>query len=332
MAGLALGGVFIFLAFHRVDFRQMGAAFHEARYVFLFPALALLMLSIVLRSLRWGQLLEPVRRVGRRQLFSALMIGYMGNSFLPAHLGELLRAYIIGRNEKIPAGAVFASIVVERIIDVFTLLLFMAFTLVVFPFPPEVRLSGYITFAFVVALFVLLVVMKRHRPRTLQVAERLLRFLPPGPAGKLLHLLHSFLDGIVPLKYRRRYAQSTALSLAIWLCYAASFQAGFYAFSFQARYRLPWSAALVLLVITTFSIIIPSSPGYVGTYHYLCQLSLGLFAIPKGPALSFAFVMHALNFFPFLVIGGVLLWRNKISLQAVRQGEQAGGWNASSVE
>ena len=62
-------------------------------------------------------------------------------------------------------------------------------------------------------------------------------------------------------------------------------------------------ASLILLVITTIAVVVPSSPGYVGTYHYLCQITLALFGIPAGPALSFAAVVHGVNFIPVLVAG-----------------------------
>ena len=110
----------------------------------------------------------------------------------------------------------------------------------------------------------------------------------------------------------------TMLSIAIWFCYGMAFQMGFYAFDFVRIYALPWMAALVLLVITTISVLVPSSPGYVGTYHYLCQLSLGLFAVPESPALTFAFVLHGINFLPILIVGLILISAEGMSVKSLQ--------------
>ena len=127
-------------------------------------------------------------------------------------------------------------------------------------------------------------------------------------------LYHSFFDGIVGLKNWRHYVITTVLSLLIWAGYGAALQVCLYAFDFVSQYNLPWTAALVTLVITTISIIVPSSPGYVGTYHLLCQLSLGLFAVPKSEGLTFAFVLHGINFIPILIVGLIIASIEGVSL------------------
>ena len=141
--------------------------------------------------------------------------------------------------------------------------------------------------------------------------------MPATVSRKINELLDQFLNGIVALKSAGHYLAVGILSFLIWACYALTFQLLFYAFDFVSLYHLPWTAALVALVITTISVVVPSSPGYVGSYHFLCQLSLGLFAVPKGPALSFAFVMHAVNIFPVFFLGLFILSREKISLASI---------------
>lgn len=317
IAGVALSILFIFLAFRKVDFSQMGRAFAGADYWLLIPILAVIFISLVLRAWRWQFLLVPLQQVRLSVLFASLAVGYMANTFLPAHLGEIVRAYHARGKTGISASAIFATIVVERLIDIFALLLLLGLALVVFPFPGWVQKSGIIMLVLVVILFALLLVMKKYRRQTLAVSARLSGFLPAAVSQKINELLDQFLNGIVALKSAAHYLTVGVFSLLIWVCYALTFQLLFYAFDFVSLYQLPWSAALVALVITTISIVVPSSPGYVGSYHFLCQLSLGLFAIPKGPALSFAFVMHAVNIFPVFFLGLFILSREKISLTAL---------------
>ena len=319
--GIALSLLFIFLAFRRVNFGQMLQALGEADYVYLLPVLAVTGLGLFLRSLRWQFLLAPMGRPGNGVLFRSLSIGYMANTFLPAHLGEIVRAWHASRKTGIAASSVFATIVVERLIDVVSLLLLLGLALVVFPFPGWVRQSGGLMLALVIVLSALLLLMKRHRPKALAVSGRLLSFLPAAPAARVRELLDQFLNGVMPLARRGHYLAVAALSIAIWASYALTFQLLFHAFGFVGRYHLPWTAALVAMVVTTISIVVPSSPGYVGSFHFLCQLSLGLFAIPKGPALSYAFVLHAVSVFPPFFLGLFFLSREKLSLRALRQGD-----------
>jgi hypothetical protein len=317
IVGALLSMLFIFLAFRQVDFSQMGQAFAGADYWFIVPILAIIFLSLLLRAWRWRYLLAPIRQVKLPVLFASLAVGYMANTFLPAHLGEIVRAYHARGKTGISASAVFATIVVERLLDIFALLMLLGLALVVFPFPGWVQKSGFIMLVLVAGLFALLLLMKKYRRQTLAASDRVTGFLPTTVSQKINELLDQFLNGIVALKHAGHYLLVGILSILIWACYALTFQLLFYAFDFIGLYHLPWTAALVALVITTISVVVPSSPGYVGSYHFLCQLSLGLFAVPKGPALSYAFVMHAVNILPVFFLGLFILSREKISLAAL---------------
>jgi uncharacterized protein (TIRG00374 family) len=321
MLGLAISAVFMYLAFRKVKFGEMWSAFSEANYWYVIPAIAVVFVSHWLRALRWQYLLAPVKKIDVATLFSSLLIGYMANSFLPAHLGEFLRAYMVGKKQPVSASAVFGTIVTERIIDVFTMFLLMAVAMILFPFPEQVRKSGYIVFVLILALFAVLVVMKKHPVTTFKIVEKMISPLPDGIGDRIGRLFHSFLEGIVPLTRRKHYIFVVLLSIVIWACYAYIFQLLFYAFDFVAEYSLPWSASLVLLVITTFSILIPSSPGYVGTYHYLCVYTLGLFPtpVPESQALSFAFVAHGINFLPILIVGLLLISAAGMSISSLQR-------------
>jgi len=317
--GVLISAFFMYLAVRKVDFHEMMNSFAKAEYWYILPGLVIIFLSHWLRAVRWRFLMEPIAPVKLNRLFSALLIGYMGNAFLPAHLGELIRAYIIGKKENISASTVLGTVIVERIVDVFTLLLLLGVAVIVFPFPAWVRNSGYIFLAAIVLLSVVLVLMKIYRTRGLGIVSKLTRPLPVKLQTRLLDILGALLDGIAPLKKKVHYVIVFILTLLIWLCYAVSFQVIFYAFDFVNTYSLPWTAALVLLVITTISVLVPSSPGYVGTYHYLCQLSLAFFAVPPETALSFAFIMHGLNFFPIIIVGLVLVSLTKMNLKRLQE-------------
>jgi uncharacterized protein (TIRG00374 family) len=319
LAGIALSLFFIFLAMRRVNFRQMLLALAQADYWYMLPVLAVIALGLVLRSLRWQILLAPLQKTKIGILFTSLSIGYMANTFLPAHLGEFARAWHARKKTGIAASSVFATIVVERLIDVFCLLLLLAAAMMVFPFPGWLRKSGMLMLALVAVLSVLLLWMKKFPRQALVLTATLLRPLPASLYEKVRGLLEQFLTGVTPLLRPSHYLAVGGLSLLIWVCYALTIQMLFFAFAFVGRYGLPWSAALVVMVVTTISVVVPSSPGYIGSFHFLCQLALGLFAVPKGPALSYAFVLHAVSVFPVFFLGLFFLAREKLSLQSLQE-------------
>lgn len=319
--GLLLSIFFLYLAFHKVNFHQMAHAFTKVNYWYLIPTILLTFFAHWLRCIRWHYLLEPIVKVAIAPLFIALLIGYMFNIFLPAHLGEFVRAYILGKKKPISTSAIFGTIVTERIIDVLTLFFIMVFAIFVFPFPQWVRTGGYLTLFFILLLFVLLLLMKRFPDKSIHFLERILNPIAPRFSERVKKIITSFLAGIIPLKYRWHYILVAITSIMIWICYGYAFQLVLYAFDFVNTYSLPWTASLALLVITTFGVLVPSSPGYVGTYHWLCQQSLALapFHVPGSPALTFAFVMHGINFIPVLIVGLILLSIEGLSFKNIQK-------------
>ena len=327
--GVVISAFFLCLSFRKVDFTRMAEAFQQMNYWLVFPAVALVFFSHWLRALRWKFLIAPLRDVNMNTLYSSLLFGYMANTFLPAHLGEFIRAYMVGRKYPVHGGSVFATIVIERLIDMFTLLILMALTLVVFPFPDWVKKSGVIAFFAILVLFAFLVFTKIYRDASVNFIGRILKPFPDTFRDKIIELLHSFVDGLVALKSWKHYFIVIILSPLIWLCYALIFQIGLHAFEFVSAYDLPWTTPVVLLVITTIAIVVPSSPGYVGTYHFLCQISLAFFSVPKSEGLTFAIVLHAINFFPVLVVGLILVSLEGLNLKRLQENARQADTTAS---
>jgi glycosyltransferase 2 family protein len=308
--GILISGLFMYLAFRKVDASQLMSAFRGIRWIYAVMITAVVLLSDWLRAVRWRYFLAPIKKVDTGSLFSALIIGYAANACLPAHLGELLRAYVIGRKRQLPASAAFATILTERVIDMFSLLALMLFCILIYPFPGWVRKSGWLMFFATAGLFLFIVLLKKKTDKTLGFVRTVMRPFPKKTGDRVEALLTTFLTGFVGLKRKSHYAAVALLSPVIWMCYVSAFWFGFQAFGF----RLPWTAPFVLLVITTIGIVVPSSPGYIGTYHLLCQMGLGLYGVAKSPALAFAFVHHGLNIIPFFLLGLAFAWKEGVSL------------------
>ncbi|MDZ7374262.1 MAG: flippase-like domain-containing protein [candidate division KSB1 bacterium] len=321
--GVVVSAVFLWLALREVQVRDVWLALRQGEYLWFLPALSVMFASHYVRAYRHRYLLLPVGNLPTPQLFSALMIGYMANTLLPAHLGELVRAYVVGRRGKIPASSALATIAVERILDVLTLLLLMAAALLVFPFPSWVRISGALTLLATLALAFFLLWMRRQEERATGLVRRNVGRVSARLASSLAGLLHSFVQGLAPLQRRRHYALVAISSALVWAGYAAVIRVLFRAYGLDAHFALGLKATVVTLVITTIAVVVPSSPGYVGTYHWLCMKSLELFAVPPEMALSYAVALHALNMLPVAGLGLVFAWKEGYSPSHLPNGRQA---------
>jgi len=175
--GFVISVGILYLAFHRIDFRLLLESLQDANYLYLIPIVAIIFLSMALRALRWGYLLRPLKKIGFPNLFEGILIGFMANNVLPVRMGEFVRAYIIGRSEKISKTASFGTIVVERLFDGFTVLALLVVVLTFIQLPPGnisfkkgLLMGGYITIAIYGFAFATLLIIKNQTRWFLKIA------------------------------------------------------------------------------------------------------------------------------------------------------------------
>jgi uncharacterized protein (TIRG00374 family) len=306
IAGIFIGAIFLYFSFRNVNINEMVNSLSKANYWYILLSIFILMFSHYLRALRWQLFLAPIKTINSRSLFSALVIGYAANTFVPAHLGDFLRAFVLGKRHNIFASKTFASIVLERIVDILSLILVMFLVILVHPFPNWVVQSGLIMLAGSICLFITLIILKLSETKTTRLIHILFKPLPEKIGNKINSLILHFLSGVMPLKSFWHYFYVAIFSVAIWFCYALVYYFCLQAFSLEEIYNLAWYVGLVVLVITTISIVVPTSPGYVGTYHYLCQISLVMFGVSATDALSYASIAHAISILPVTLVGLIM--------------------------
>ena len=327
LAGIAISGFFLFLLFGKIDFDKLEAAFREMDYRFLPPALALTFVSYYLRAVRWKFLLLPVKRTRLSNLFPSTLVGYMANNLLPARLGEFVRAYSLGQKEQIGTGAVFASLVVDRLCDGFTVLLVLLITLFTVRLPAGMEqvqgglvTGGYVTFALYLAVLGFLALLKSRTDWTVRLVCLPVARISAGLAGKVAAQMRSFISGIRMPRGASGVAATALSSILIWA--SAIWPVDLVLRSFGVQ--LPPAASMFIMVFLVFAVMVPASPGYVGTYHFACVTALSAFQIGSEKALSIALVIHGLGFFPVTAAGLFCLWRDNQSLKSLSGKTESG--------
>jgi hypothetical protein len=243
----------------------------------------------------------------------------MANNVLPARLGEFVRAYALGRSEALPPSLPFATIVIERIFDGFTLLVFLVGGLSFLRPSRTLLWAAGLTCALYLGVLGGLVVLRTGRGLGLLTA--VLDRLPGRLAGPARHLLESFRIGLGVLGDVRALLLTALLSIVIWVVNAAGVEASFRAFTLD----LPPYASFLLLGTIAVALVLPSAPGYIGPFQAGTVQGLALVGVARETALSLSIVYHLANYIPITVVGLAYLSALNLTLAELRA---AGGKNA----
>jgi uncharacterized protein (TIRG00374 family) len=306
---IIISAFFLILAFYKVDFHKVREALETANYSYLPLGVILSMLTNIFRSYRWKFVLNPIRKIGVSSLFSGVAIGYMANNLLPARLGEFVRAYIIGKKERISKSTTLATIVVERIFDGLTLLFFLVLISLVFSLPLWIRRAGFVATVFFLSLSAFLFLLMFKKTIGVQLVERGVGLFSFRIARRVSVLLDAFLSGLAIVNHKKNVLIVFLLSVIVWLVEATTY----YVVGLSFGINLPFYVPVLTVVIVNLGIMIPSAPGYVGTFEFFCISVLAIFSIEKSVALSFAITLHAVLFIPITIVGMIYFWKENLS-------------------
>ncbi len=174
--------------------------------------------------------------------------------------------------------------------------------------------GGYASLVIYMAVIFLLSVLRMRTEIALAIVNRLTSLLPERFSKAISRMLSSFADGLEFLNGPRRIALIVFYSVLIWALGIATVPMATMAFGID----LPVEACMLVMVMIVFGVMIPSAPGFVGTYHAACLYAFLFYNIPKEKALSIAIVMHAGFFFPTIVLGLAILASQKMSLKDLK--------------
>ncbi|KMY66058.1 hypothetical protein AAU61_19055 [Desulfocarbo indianensis] len=323
LIGIVISVAAGWLFLRAVPLDQMGQALKAMEPIYLLPNLLLYILSYVIRAWRWHFLMRPVARVRFKPLFAALMIGFLGNNLLPAHLGELVRAYVLGRSENVSKSATFATVVLERVYDGLTVLFLLLVVLIFMDLPQgavegtvltagALRLAGWAGLALFGGLMLFLQLFRWQRGFAMKVCRFCLKPLPEGLAGKALGMLDAFADGLA-LARPLDLLWIGLTSLGVWVALGAWAWCMFPAFGLD----LGLMAGLLMEVVMALALLIPSAPAFVGTFHLAAAATLSFMGASVGVAGSYAMVLWVVHFVSTNILGLYFLWRQGLGWKAL---------------
>jgi len=324
LVGIVVSVVCVWLSMRDVRLSEVVAALKQANYVGFFVSMALTLVGFWIRAVRWRSLIATPRRLSTGSLFSATMIGFMANNVLPFRLGEFVRPWALARREKLSKTTLLATVVVERAVDMITLLGILGVALLVHPISADTEAGRMTRAGAGVLVFMCLgltgfVIALEWSPKLAHtVFGWLTRPLPERIRSRVMTMLGHFFEGLGLFKDLPRLAWVFLLSFLMFGIFAMGLSVCMWAL----RLDVPWYGGLIMLVITAIGIMVPAAPGYIGTLNLACIAGLALFHVGKDLAVPFSWFYWASQWIPVTVVGLFYLQREGLSLRSLGEAEK----------
>jgi glycosyltransferase 2 family protein len=301
--------------------KELGRIWQEmlgADYRWIWPYLAILTLIHLLRTWRWGVLLEPVAKVPFSKLNAASAVGVMALVLLPFRLGEFARPYLVAERPRLRVSSALSSVVVERVADGLFTAMLLILTLLAVPEGTRglqaFRLAGAVVFAVFAGLLAFLVLAYRNRPRAVALTHAVLDRFSPKLAERASGMMDAFIHGLRLVPSRRKVALFFALTALYWAVNGLGIQ--LFARSFD--FHLGLLDAYTVLGVLVVGVMIPAGPGMVGTFQAAVAGGLALFYPGQGErAFAFANVLWLVQLAQQTSFGVAFLFSRHIRLARI---------------
>ena len=270
-------------------------------------------LGLWARARRWRYLFP--RRSNPPGLIPATMIGYMANNILPLRAGEVVRVYVVARRWGHGFWTTLATLVVERVLDSFAIVLILALLIPFIAVPGIFQWAAAGLLAVDLVGIAVLVALAVAPAACGRAAERLTRPWPRLEA-RALGILSTFVRGLDGIRTPGHILPLLVWTVVVWTIPAL---AGWTALK-ALGLHLPFLAGWTVLAFVGLGVSIPSAPGYVGVFHAAAALAVGIFGVSQPAAVGFALLFHAAQYIPVTLVGWLYLLREHLSLGEARQG------------
>ncbi|HEX3743802.1 MAG TPA: lysylphosphatidylglycerol synthase transmembrane domain-containing protein [Bryobacteraceae bacterium] len=303
MVAVPLAAVLLWWTLRGVDWATVWGAIKQARWGLVVCATPFTCLSFFLRAMRWRILLNAEENLPVGTVFLATMAGYLGNAFLPARAGEVVRTLVVSGRSKLSKTYVLTTALSERLMDAVALVLWSSLILLgVHPKPGWMagvaRTMAIVAGAGAVAIAVL--------PHIEGLFVRVLKRapLPHKLREALIALADQVLLGMRAFHNTGRFVGFAAMTVVIWV----SDDVGFLIAAHALHLALSFSSGMLLLAALGLASALPSTPGYVGIFQFVAVTVLAPMGIAKSDALAFILVVQAYGYLATLLLGLPCLW------------------------
>jgi glycosyltransferase 2 family protein len=322
---LGVGALFVYLFAHNLNLGDVWNKVKAANWEQLGLALALLIGTYFIRTLRWRTLLEPMARPPLKALFRATMIGFSALFLMGRAAEMIMRPAALSIKERVHPSASYATVMIERVFDMVMVVLFFAINLVFFEYNERehdadaMRLFGWIKVTGALLLIAAvagvygLSVFRKRRESALATVEKKLKRLPAKVAQAILSLLHHISEGLAVLHDARSLTITLSYTALLWLMVATAHLLVVRAFGVHYD-QVPFTGAVFVMGLSMLGSVVPTPGGATGPFHIATAASLAFLGVDQDVAKSIAIILHPLIFAPATLFGMFYVAREGLSL------------------
>lgn len=306
LLGLAVSLAALAWLIAKYDFSEMLPHLRSANYAYFLPVPVLLAVNFMLRAIRWRLLFAACRPAALGDFFSAMMIGNLFNNILPARGGEFVKIYLLGKSTTLSKSRILATVIVEKAADLLIAIGLLAVLLLTYPVPEWARKAGVVVagIALCATIFIIATGLFGN-----SIALRIAQLAGASPRPlfvRIEHIVRQFTIGFTGLMSPARGFYFLGCSALIWTLEIIVMHAVARAFALETG---PADLLFIMLMIL-FGTMVPSSPGYIGTFEFFGLNAMAALGITGGAALGFVVTLHAMLLLGSSLIGiGCLAWR-----------------------
>jgi len=319
--GLVVSAVFLFVIFRAIDLKEVADALLDIQIIWIPLAIVIYFVGIWVRTARWGTLMKPVKKCPTKRFFPIYVISYMANNIFPLRIGDIYRAYIVGKKEDVSKAASLVTIGVERIFDGLTMLLLLFVSFIFFPVEdPNVKLAIQISAAIFLSALIVCYIIVFNKSWANWIFTKILLFVPEKLHPRLKDIFENFFKGLDSLRGARDISIVFSLSILTWLIEAVSYMAVLRAFGFFGGFHV----AVSTMALVNLMIIVPAAPGYFGPFEGACLIILGksgygeVTQFNENIAAAYALVLHVVvQWIPSTLLGLFYMWKEHLSFKEI---------------
>lgn len=304
LLGLLVSGVSLFIAVQNLQPLEVWQAFLKANYLWITPAVALYLFALVARTARWQALLSSERHIPLRELLPTMAMGRGANNIYPFRAGEIVRVLLLRQRNAVSGAAGLASILVERVFDGLTMILFLLIAALIggLPEAQQVQLLGqmadvdlrYLLWTaigvFGAALGVIYALVLWPGPIQRLAGQFVERLVPHRFRPQMHSVVKRFIQGFSSVKSAWTLTLVLFFSVAVWTAETISYRLVMNSFGFGVDLH----HLLLMSGAANLGTALPSGPGNVGTFDLPAIFILQLSGVPQELAISNQLLLHAI--------------------------------------
>ncbi len=315
--GLIACGILVFL-FYDLDLPLTIALARRLRLWYLAPALVCTTLLTVFKTLRWKTIISRVRKV----LFWPTLCLYSTSQIigilLPALTGQAGRIILFSRKGEFTKTYAFSTIFLEVVLDGAGLIILMLLSSSVFVFPKEYRFISYVIGGATLLVLGLFYASLHFQGAMERFGYNIIRRRSPRAFLVMRKFLRSFNDGISVL---RSTDQLFVVSSYTFLSWAMHIGAVYFLFA-MFHFQLPLWSAVVVIIINYLALMVPITPGNVGSFQLAVVAGLNIFSIAKTEAVLFSVILYIVDLLPTSLLAACFLMKEQFSISEISQDER----------